>query len=110
MFRGQEHGIQIRIDLVVDQSHLELVLKIRTGAQAFHDDATIPALVRAGRTIEEARDYLVNCFKTFTPDMSDMMQEAFDNEWIDFFPRKGKQFKTKKATQLSGAFVLLSFY
>lgn len=41
--------------------------------------------------VEEARDYLVNCFKTFTPDMSDMMQEAFDNEWIDFFPRKGKR-------------------
>ncbi len=40
---------------------------------------------------EEARDYLVNCFKTFTPEMSDMMQEAFDNEWIDFFPRKGKR-------------------
>ena len=42
-------------------------------------------------SVEEARDYLVNCFKTFTPDMSDMMQEAFDNEWIDFFPRKGKR-------------------
>lgn len=42
-------------------------------------------------SVEEARDYLVNCFKTFTQDMSDMMQEAFDNEWIDFFPRKGKR-------------------
>ena len=42
-------------------------------------------------SVEEARDYLVNCFETFTPDMSDMMQEAFDNEWIDFFPRKGKR-------------------
>ena len=42
-------------------------------------------------SVEEARDYLVNCFKTFTPDMSDIIQEAFDNEWIDFFPRKGKR-------------------
>ncbi|MBR4060622.1 MAG: M3 family oligoendopeptidase [Lachnospiraceae bacterium] len=42
-------------------------------------------------SVEEARDYLVNCFKTFTQDMSDIMQEAFDNEWIDFFPRKGKR-------------------
>jgi pepF/M3 family oligoendopeptidase len=40
---------------------------------------------------EEARDYLVNCFEKFTPEMSDMMKEAFDNEWIDFFPRKGKR-------------------
>lgn len=42
-------------------------------------------------SVEEARDYLVNCFETFTPEMSDMMKEAFDNEWIDFFPRKGKR-------------------
>ena len=41
-------------------------------------------------TIEEARDYLLTCFETFTPEMSDMMREAFDNEWIDFYPRKGK--------------------
>lgn len=42
-------------------------------------------------SVEEARDYLVNCFGKFSPDMADMMQEAFDNEWIDFFPRKGKR-------------------
>lgn len=42
-------------------------------------------------TIEEAKDYLVNCFRNFTPEMSDMMAAAFDNEWIDFFPRKGKE-------------------
>lgn len=42
-------------------------------------------------TVEEAREYLVNCFKEFSSEMSDMMAEAFDNEWIDFFPRKGKQ-------------------
>lgn len=42
-------------------------------------------------SVEEARDYLVNCFEKFTPEMSAMMQEAFDNEWIDFFPRKGKR-------------------
>lgn len=42
-------------------------------------------------TIEEAKDYLVNCFSSFSPDMAEMMEEAFDNEWIDFYPRKGKQ-------------------
>ncbi|MBQ8278496.1 MAG: M3 family oligoendopeptidase [Roseburia sp.] len=42
-------------------------------------------------TVEEARDYLVNCFSNFSTEMSDMMAEAFDNEWIDFFPRKGKE-------------------
>lgn len=42
-------------------------------------------------SVEEAGAYLTKCFKTLTPDMADMMQEAFDNEWIDFFPRKGKR-------------------
>lgn len=42
-------------------------------------------------TTEEARDYLVECFRTFTPDMAEMMKEAFDNAWIDFYPKKGKR-------------------
>lgn len=42
-------------------------------------------------SLEEARDYLITCFNEFTPDMADMMKEAFDNEWIDFYPRNGKQ-------------------
>lgn len=42
-------------------------------------------------TLEEARDYLVESFSQFSTDMADMMQEAFENEWIDFYPRKGKE-------------------
>jgi len=42
-------------------------------------------------TVEEAKDYLVNCFANFTPAMADMMKEAFENEWIDFYPRSGKR-------------------
>lgn len=42
-------------------------------------------------SLEEAKDYLTTCFNEFTPDMADMMKEAFDNEWIDFYPRNGKQ-------------------
>ena len=40
---------------------------------------------------EDARDTLVRVFGELTPDMADMMKEAFDNEWIDFFPRAGKE-------------------
>jgi len=42
-------------------------------------------------TAEECRDYLVETFEKFTPDMSSLMKEAFDNEWVDFYPRNGKQ-------------------
>lgn len=39
----------------------------------------------------ECKDYLIECFDTLTPDMSAMIREAFENEWIDFYPREGKE-------------------
>ena len=41
-------------------------------------------------TAEEARDYLVNLFAEFDSDLSGMVAQAFDNAWIDFYPRDGK--------------------
>lgn len=41
-------------------------------------------------TPEAARDYLVNLFAPFNPDEAEMIAAAFDNAWIDFFPRDGK--------------------
>ena len=40
---------------------------------------------------DEAKNYLVNCFSQFTPGMASLMKEAFENSWIDFYPRKGKE-------------------
>ena len=41
-------------------------------------------------TIEEARDVLVELFSTFNEELAQMIQTAFDEEWIDFYPRDGK--------------------
>ena len=41
-------------------------------------------------TAEDARAYLVNIFTGFDQQLADMVAEAFDNEWIDFYPRDGK--------------------
>lgn len=41
-------------------------------------------------TTEDCRDYLMECFSTFNPEVAAFLKEAFDNSWIDFFPRKGK--------------------
>ena len=41
-------------------------------------------------TTEEARDYLLSIFGKFDSELHDMVKEAFDNSWIDFFPREGK--------------------
>lgn len=41
-------------------------------------------------TAEEAKEYLVKHFKGFSEDLAEMVKEAFENEWIDFYPRKGK--------------------
>ena len=42
-------------------------------------------------TTEEARDYLVKQFSTFDQELTDMVATAFDDAWIDFFPRSGKR-------------------
>ena len=41
-------------------------------------------------TTREARDYLVKLFGAFDGELSDMVATAFDDAWIDFFPRDGK--------------------
>ena len=41
-------------------------------------------------TTEEAKEYLLKQFSTFDQELTDMVAEAFDNAWIDFYPRDGK--------------------
>ncbi|MBR3504578.1 MAG: M3 family oligoendopeptidase [Clostridia bacterium] len=41
-------------------------------------------------TTEEARDYLLNLFGGFDGALRDMVRRAFDEAWIDFYPRDGK--------------------
>lgn len=41
-------------------------------------------------TTEEARDILIKLFSTFDQELADMVARAFDNAWIDFYPRDGK--------------------
>ena len=41
-------------------------------------------------TTEEARDLLVELFASFDPELSAMVARAFDEAWIDFYPRDGK--------------------
>ena len=41
-------------------------------------------------TTQQARDYLVQLFAGFDQELSDMVARAFDNAWIDFYPRDGK--------------------
>jgi len=66
-------------------------------------------------TIEEAKDYLIHVFSSFSKDIADTIVKAFEKEWIDFYPRKGKvggafceSLNTKKEfrilTNFSGSF------
>lgn len=44
----------------------------------------------ASYTVEEAKTYLIDHFKPFAPDIADLMERAFDEAWIDFYPHSGK--------------------
>ena len=41
-------------------------------------------------TTRQARDYLVDLFSRFDSDEAQMIAQAFEESWIDFFPRDGK--------------------
>lgn len=41
-------------------------------------------------TIEEAREMLVRLMGQFTPEMGKFIDNAFEQRWIDIFPREGK--------------------
>ena len=41
-------------------------------------------------TIEETGDLLVELFSSFDQELARMVRKAFDEEWIDFYPRDGK--------------------
>lgn len=42
-------------------------------------------------TFEEARDYIVKNFNTFSEELGSFAQNAFDSNWIDAEPRNGKR-------------------
>ena len=41
-------------------------------------------------TVEQAHKYLVEHFASFAPDLAEMVDQSFKEEWIDFYPRAGK--------------------
>ena len=41
-------------------------------------------------SVEETRDQLIELFTSFDREMADMIRTAFDDAWIDFYPRSGK--------------------
>ena len=54
-------------------------------------DLFAPMGTVAGKyTAEDAREYLVKLFSGFDQELADMVARAFDEAWIDFYPRSGK--------------------
>lgn len=41
-------------------------------------------------TIPEAQEYILKNFKTFSPHLEDLARRAFDGNWVDYLPYKGK--------------------
>lgn len=60
------------------------------GKCAFYDlFAPLPGIA-GKRGFDEARDYIVERFSAFDPDMGDFARRAFAESWIDAEPRPGK--------------------
>ena len=60
------------------------------GGLKFYDLFAPVGKMRGGYTPEEARELLVQEFGAFSPRMAAMIGRAFDERWIDMYPREGK--------------------
>jgi len=61
------------------------------GGLPFYDMfAPIGATADMKYTYEEAHEFLVDTFKGFSEEMSEFIDNAFKNSWIDPFPKEGK--------------------
>ena len=41
-------------------------------------------------TFEEGRDFILKNFRSFSDNLADFAKKAFDNNWIDVYPKEGK--------------------
>ena len=41
-------------------------------------------------SVEDAQQFIIRQFRTFSDDLADLAKKAFEQNWIDYFPRKGK--------------------
>ena len=53
-------------------------------------DASGESLLEKKWSFEEARDYVLSEYKSFSDDMYEFAKNAFDNKWIDAEVRAGK--------------------
>lgn len=60
------------------------------GGLKFYDLFAPVGQMAANYTPEDAREILVRELGTFSPRMADMINRAYDERWIDMYPREGK--------------------
>lgn len=70
--------------------HKAALLGYKNGLPFYELFATLKCDESREFTIEEARDYLIKNFNSFSTDVSNIVARAYDENWIDFYPRKGK--------------------
>lgn len=60
------------------------------GSLPWYDMFAPVGTITTSYTAETAKKALTESFLAFTPEMSEMMERAFDESWIDFYPHSGK--------------------
>ena len=97
----QSHMTRETLDALLDsmQEHMDIFRRyMRIKAEALGHKNGLPwydlfaPMGSSDRTFttEEAKEYLLNIFRGFDTDLANMVARAFDEAWIDFYPREGK--------------------
>jgi len=62
-----------------------------TGALPFYDLFAPQGELSLTFTYEQAKDFIIENFKSFSSELSDFAKHAFEHHWIDALPRDGKR-------------------
>jgi pepF/M3 family oligoendopeptidase len=92
MFAAMDDNIQVFRDyLKAKAKYLSKTLGKPCNSLPFYDlFAPVGAVSGAGFTYDEAKKFVMDNFKRFSPKMAEVAQLSFDKNWIDVYPRDGK--------------------
>lgn len=60
------------------------------GALPFYDLFAPVVKSHKEYTVDEAKEFVLKCFYSFSEDLGNFAQLAFENRWLDIMPKKGK--------------------
>lgn len=71
--------------------HKGKLLGHKNGLPFYDLFAPFESKIKKTYTVEESKTFITDSFREFSDDLADMTSRAYDDRWIDFYPKEGKR-------------------